>query len=177
MKKIIYYALFTTLLIVFFSSQGCSMTESDEITETISHEIFVYEETLHETITYKESSTSVTAKNNKEETQETNKIIPDADPLKGEYFVYAILKSIDTENNVIIVKQLVNEPNEKIIEPQVKLSSNCRIIKVILEMPDEKENISEIKLSDIPESSEIGIIFKSDNTARAVIYQELVEND
>lgn len=171
MKKIIYYAFFTTLLIVFFSSQGCSISESDKITQTISQEIFEDKETLYETITYKESSSEV------KEAQESGKIVPDTDPQKGEYFVYAILKSLNTENNIIIVKQLINEPNEKIIEPQVLLASDCKVIKVILEIPGEKESILEIKLSDILENSEIGIIFKSDNTARAVIYQEQVEKD
>ena len=171
MKKIIYYALSTTLLIVFFSSQGCSISESDKITQTISQEIFEDKETLYETITYKESSSEV------KEAQEGGKIVPDTDPQKGEYLVYAILKSINTENNIIIVEQLVNEPNKKVIKPEVLLASDCKVIKVTLEMPDEKESILEIKLSDIPLGAEIGIIFKSDNTARAVIYQEIIKND
>ena len=171
MKKIIYYALFTTLLIVFFSSQGCSISESDKITQTISQEIFEDKEILQETITYKESSSEA------KEAQESGKIVPDTDPQKGEYFVYAILKSINTENNIIIVKQLVNEPNKKVIKPEVLLAPDCKVIKVTLEMPDEKESILEIKLSDIALGAEIGIIFKSDNTTRAVIYQEIVEND
>ena len=176
MKKIIYF-IFAALIVVLFSSYGCSINKEDKITETISQEIFYDEEILQETITYKESTTSVTAKNNKEETQETGKIVPDADPAKGEYFVYAILKSIDTENNIIIVEQLINEPNEKVIKSEVLLAPDCKVIKVILEMPDEKESILEIKLLDIPIGAEIGIIFKSNNTARAVIYQEIIKNN
>ena len=103
------------------------------------------------------------------------KIIEDTDPQKGEYFVNAILKSIDVKNNMIIVGQLVNEPNEKEISPVVKLSADCKIVKVILERPEEKESVSEITLDSIKLGSEIGIIFKSDNTARAIIYQEIIE--
>ena len=103
------------------------------------------------------------------------KIIEDTDPQKGEYFVNAILKSIDVKNNMIIVEQLVNGPNEKEISPEVKLSADCKIVKVILERPEEKESVSEITLDSIKLGSEIGIIFKSDNTARAIIYQEIIE--
>ena len=103
------------------------------------------------------------------------KIIEDTDPQKGEYFVNAILKSIDVKNNMIIVEQLINEPNEKEISPEVKLSEGCKIVKVILERPEEKESVSEITLDSIKLGSEIGIIFKSDNTARAIIYQEIIE--
>ena len=103
------------------------------------------------------------------------KIIEDTDPQKGEYFVNAILKSINVKNNMIIVEQLINEPNEKEISPEVILSADCKIVKVILERPEEKESISEITLDSIKLGSEIGIIFKSDNTARAIIYQEIIE--
>jgi hypothetical protein len=103
------------------------------------------------------------------------KIIEDTDPQKGEYFVYSILKSIDIKNNVIIVEQLINGPNEKEISPEVKLSDGCKVVKVILEKPAEKETVTEISIESIKPGSEIGIIFKSDNTARAIIYQEIVE--
>jgi hypothetical protein len=103
------------------------------------------------------------------------KIVEDTDPQKGEYFVNANLKSIDIKNNKITVEQLINEPNEKEISPEVNLSDDCKIIKVILELPDEKETVSEITLDSIELGSEIGIIFKSDNTARAIIYQEIIE--
>jgi len=168
MKKNILFIFAVLLLFLFLS--GCSPSEENKITDTISQEVFDGEETLHKTVAYKESSTEV------KETQETGKIAPDTDPGKGEYFVYAILNSIDKENNIIVVKQLINEPNEKVIDPEVNLASDCKVIKVILEIPGEKESILEIKLFDIVLGSEIGIIFKSDNTARAVIYQEIVEN-
>jgi hypothetical protein len=103
------------------------------------------------------------------------KIIEDTDPQKGEYFINAILRSIDIKNNMIIVEQLINGPNEKEISPEVKLSEGCIIVKVILERPEEKETVSEITLNNIKPGSEIGIIFKSDNTARAIIYQEIIE--
>ena len=103
------------------------------------------------------------------------KIVEDTDPQKGEYFVNAILKSIDVKNNMIIVEQLINEPDEKEISPEVTLSNDCKIVKVILERPEEKETVSEITLESIKLGSEIGIIFTSDNTARAIIYQEIIE--
>lgn len=106
---------------------------------------------------------------------QSEKIVEDTDPKKGEYFVSAILKSFDVKNNKIIVEQLINEPNEKEISPEVKLSDDCKIVKVVLEKPAEKETISEITLDSIKSGSEIGIIFKSDNTARAIIYQEIIE--
>jgi hypothetical protein len=106
---------------------------------------------------------------------QSGKIVEDTDPQKGEYFVYAILKSIDLKNNKITVEQLINEPNEKEISPEVTLSDGCKIVKVILERPDEKETVTEITLASIKLGSEIGIIFKSDNTARAIIYQEIIE--
>ena len=106
---------------------------------------------------------------------QSKKIVEDTDLQKGEYFVYAILKSIDVKNNKIIVEQLINEPNEKEISPEVKFSDDCKIVKVVLERPDEKETISVISLDSIKPGSEIGIIFKSDNTARAIIYQEIIE--
>jgi hypothetical protein len=105
----------------------------------------------------------------------TETIIEDTDPSKGEYFVNAILKSIDVKNNIITVEQLINEPNQKEISPEVKLSKDCKIIKVILARPGEKETVTEITLDIIKLGSEIGIIFKSDDTARAIIYQEIIE--
>ncbi|MCE5328738.1 Gmad2 immunoglobulin-like domain-containing protein [bacterium] len=106
---------------------------------------------------------------------QSEKIVEDTNPQKGEYFVNAILKSIDIKNNTITVEQLINEPNEKEIPPEVNLSDGCKIVKVILERPNEKETVTEITLDSIKLGSEIGIIFKSDNTARAIIYQEIIE--
>ena len=104
-----------------------------------------------------------------------SKIIEDTDPSSGEYFAGAILKKIDLANSKIIVEQLINEPNEKIIPPEVTLATDCKIVKIILERPEEKEITTEITLNDIAIGSEIGIIFRADNTARAIIYQEIVE--
>jgi len=99
--------------------------------------------------------------------------IKETNPAEGEYFVYAILKSIDIQNNTIIVEQLINEPNEKEIQPEVTLGQDCQIVKIVLEQATEKETLTEINLNDISINSEIGIIFKSDNTARAILSQEI----
>jgi|GEM_PF-5815213 len=169
MKKSILFII--AVLFVFFFLSGCYLSDEDKITDTISQEVFDDKETLREIITFKESATEV------KKTQVSSKIVLDTDPAKGEYFVYAIINSIDKENNIIEVKQLINEPKEKIIEPKVLLASDCQIVRVILELPGEKESFSEIGISNIALGSEIGIIFKSDNTARVVIYQEIIEND
>ena len=169
MKKSILFII--AVLFVFFFLSGCYLSDEDKITDTISQEVFDDKETLREIITFKESATEV------KKTQVNSKIVLDTDPAKGEYFVYAIINSIDKENNIIEVKQLINEPKEKIIEPKVLLASDCQIVRVILELPGEKESFSEIGISNITLGSEIGIIFKSDNTARVVIYQEIIEND
>ena len=95
-----------------------------------------------------------------------------ADPTKGEYFVYAILKSVNKQNNAIEVEQIINEPNEKEIQPTVILENSYQVVRIILDMATETETFYEIGISDIKLNSEIGIIFNSDNTARAVIFQE-----
>ncbi|MBN2072319.1 MAG: Gmad2 immunoglobulin-like domain-containing protein [Actinobacteria bacterium] len=104
------------------------------------------------------------------------KTVEDCDPIKGEYFAGAILLGIDNKNNIITVKQLFNEPNEKTISPDVALSEDCKIVKsILIREPEEKEIVSEITLDEIPVGSEIGILFKPDNTARAIIYQIMAD--
>lgn len=106
---------------------------------------------------------------------QSEKTVEDTDTNNGEYFIYAVLKGIDLENNRIFVEQLMGGPDEKEISSEVKLSKDCKIIKVILERPEEKETVTEISLNSIGLDSEIGIIFKNDDTARAIIYQEIIE--
>ena len=168
MKKFI--AIIAILFFVAsFTLLGCINKTAEKTaieTETIIEKTTV--ETIPET-TGAPTETSI------QDSDQSAKIIEDADPQKGEYFVNAILKSVDIKNNMIIVEQLINEPNEKEISPEVKLSEGYKIVKVILERPEEKETVSEITLDSIKLGSEIGIIFKSDNTARAIIYQEIIE--
>ena len=99
------------------------------------------------------------------------------EPAEGEYFTGAILKSIDTGNNKIIVEQLINDPDEIIIEPEVMLSEDCEVIKSILNIETGEEKSSSMALENIPLGSEIGILFNKDDTAKLIIYQELVESD
>ena len=75
-----------------------------------------------------------------------------------------------------MVEQLINEPDAKKINPEVKLANDCKFVKIILERQSEKETITEINLEDIPIGSEIGIVFNSDNTAKTIISQVIVEN-
>lgn len=99
--------------------------------------------------------------------------IDETDPAKGEYFIYAVLISLNEKNKTIEVEQLINEPNEKEIEPVVTLADNCQVVKIILDMQTQEETFYKISLTDIKLNSEIGIIFNSDNKARAIILQEL----
>jgi len=101
-----------------------------------------------------------------------------ADPLKGEYFAYAILKGIDVNKNTLDIEQLINEPNEKEIGTQVRLTQNYKVYRNILvrSTESEKEYTKEIPLGQVPIGSEIGIILTKDNLATVVIFQEIIEN-
>ena len=108
---------------------------------------------------------------------QSQELIKNTDWKKGEYFVSAILKNIGINSNVITIEQLINEPDGIEISPEVKLSKECKIVKAVLERPGEKETVTQIPLDSIKPGSEIGIIFKSDNTARAIIFQEIIMNE
>jgi len=99
-------------------------------------------------------------------------------PSEGEYMVAAILKAVDTAGNTITVEQLINEPDEEIIEPGVKLASGYRVYKSILIRSDEceKEYTAEISIGEIPLNTEIGISFGKDNLAKIIIFQEWFED-
>ncbi|MBA7508099.1 hypothetical protein ES705_00019 [subsurface metagenome] len=159
-------ALFLTFLFIFTGCQYLAYKEMATEKESITEESAETEETA-------DKISKETPDTTPQEKSEQEKIVEDADPSKGEYFVNAILKSIDS--NKITVEQLVNDPDETVISPEVTLSKDCKIIKHILDIDEGKEAITEIALDSIKLGSEIGIIFKSDNTARAIIYQELAE--
>jgi len=103
-------------------------------------------------------------------------IIENTKPTEGEYFTGAILKSIDTRNNKIIVEQLINDPDEIIIEPEVRLSEDYKVIKSILNIETGEEESTGMALEEIPVGSEIGILFSKDDTAKLIIYQVLIES-
>ena len=137
-----------------------------------------------ETVEPKEGSSDVSETTTQPETtkntSDTSNSKYGTDPGAGEYFVNALLKEIvlsaSSSSRTIKVEQLINEPDAKKINPEVKLANDCKFVKIILERPSEKETITEINLEDIPIGSEIGIIFNSDNTAKTIISQEIVEN-
>jgi len=99
-------------------------------------------------------------------------------PLEGEYMVAALLKAIDTGSSTITVEQLMNEPNEKIISPEVKLASDYKVYKSILitSGDGEREYTAEISINEIPLDTEIGIGFTKDNLAKIIISQEWFED-
>ena len=155
---------------------GCKKIQEPTTSKNIeskeeSNEVSTTTTTISETTTQSETTKS---------TSDTSNSKYETDPGAGEYFVYAILKEIvlssSSSSRTIKVEQLINGPDEKIINPEVKLANDCKFVKIILERPSEKETITEINLEDISIGSEIGIIFNSDNTAKTIISQEIVEN-
>ncbi|HAX18437.1 MAG TPA: hypothetical protein DCY00_07585 [Actinobacteria bacterium] len=157
--------VFALLMTSCISEEGKKNEITDNNSATSSQTTVISEETEKENIQTTETTIADDEKKDLE--------IKETNPAEGEYFVYAILKNIDKQNNTITVEQLINEPNEKEIQPDVVLSDECQIIKIVLEKSTEKETFTEISLDDIVINSEIGIIFRSDNTARAVILQEI----
>ncbi|MHB1346489.1 MAG: hypothetical protein ACYCXK_03260 [Candidatus Humimicrobiaceae bacterium] len=154
---------------------GCKKSQAGLTSETIKEDdnskVSATDSSILETTTQPE-----TEKN----TSETSNSKYEANPDAGEYFVNALLKEIllsaSSSSRTIIVEQLINDPDEKNINPEVKLANDCEFINIILERPSEKETITEINLEDIPIGSEIGIIFNSENYAKTIISQEIVEN-
>jgi len=147
---------------------GCKKTQVNVTSETITEED-----------NSKVSETTTQPKTTKNTSDMSNSKY-ETDLGAGEYFVNALLKEIvlsaNSSSRTIKVEQLINEPDAKKINPEVKLANDCKFVKIILERPSEKETITEINLEDIPIGSEIGIVFNSDNTAKTIISQEIVEN-
>ena len=148
---------------------GCKKTQESVTSETVESKEGSSE--VSETTTQPKTTKS---------TSDTSNSKYETDPGAGEYFVNALLKEIvlsaSSNSRTIKVEQLINEPDAKKINPEVKLANDCKFVKIILERPSEKETITEINLEDIPIGSEIGIIFNSDNTAKTIMFQEIVEN-
>ncbi|MFO7929281.1 MAG: hypothetical protein R6U35_06420 [Candidatus Humimicrobiaceae bacterium] len=101
--------------------------------------------------------------------------IQEPDP-ENEFFVNAILKSVDTGSNTITIEQLINEPNEQEVDPNLALAGNYKAyITVVVRDNGENEYIKEVSLSEIPLGVEVGIIVNQDKQARAIIYMLSVE--
>ncbi len=112
------------------------------------------------------------------ESEETGSDTEEGEDISGEtYFVNAILKSIDMANNMIVVEQLINDPDETIIEPEVKLSPDYKVVRSELDMEKSDEKYTDITLEDIPIDSEIGIMFGGDGRAELIIYQVIMDLD
>jgi len=154
---------------------GCKKTQESVTSETVTEE-----DTSKVSTTTSSISETTTQSETTKNTSDTSNPKYETNPGAGEYFVDALLKDIilsaSSSSRTIKVEQLINEPDTKIINPEVKLANDCKFVKIILERPSEKETIVEINLEDIPIGSEIGIIFNSDNTAKTIISQEIVEN-
>jgi hypothetical protein len=168
MKKV--YVLITVLLISALAlSFSCSTTDTGQedglVTET------------EETEKAEESPGGGEVEENGE-SEETGSDTEDREDISGEtYFVNAILKSIDMANNMIVVEQLINDPDETIIEPEVKLSPDYKVVRSDLDMEKSDEKYTDITLEDIPLNSEIGIMFGGDGRAELIIYQVIGDLD
>jgi len=158
------FSIVLLIIIVSISLVGCGTVKAGEeqITDTITEK---QEEKVEED-PEKEIPDKDT-ENKKDEDKEIDK----EDSRQEEYFTEAILKSIDIENNIIIVEQLINDPDEKIIDPEIILSEDYKVIKSILDIEKGEEEIIDITLADIPAESEIGILFNENDTAEVIIYQ------
>ena len=164
MKKYI-AIIIVVVLAVSIAFSGCKATSSnEEAIEDIAAETTVLEE--------KEVPDEGTVDENGEDQEAVEESVPE-----GEYFTGAILKSIDIENNKIIVEQLINDPDEKIIEPEVRLSEDYKVVKSILDIESGEEKSTDTTLEDVPLGSEIGILFNKNDTAKLIIYQVLEEQD
>jgi hypothetical protein len=163
-----YYILVILLLIIIasISPAGCRTTEFVEelATDTITEGS---EEKAGEGETAEKETPDKDTENKKEDNKETDK----EDSHQGEYFTAAILKSIDIENNIIMVEQLINDPDEKIIGPEITLSADYKVVKSILDIEAGEEKYIDMTLNDIPAGSEIGILFNESDTAELIIYQ------
>ncbi len=95
----------------------------------------------------------------------------------GETFVYAILEWADYENKIIGIQQLINEPHEEEVGPQVTLAEGYRVQMSVVERHEdgEDEYIVDITLQDVPIGEEIGIILNEQGLARAIVYNINVE--
>jgi hypothetical protein len=164
MKKV-YNVLITVLLVsVIALSFSCSTTgtgpKDDLVTET------------------EETEKAGESPGGEVDGEESGGDMEDREDISGEkYFVNAILKSIDMANNIIVVEQLINDPDETIIEPEVKLSPDYKVVRSELDMENSDEKYTDITLEDIPLDSEIGIMFGGDGRAELIIYQVITDLD
>jgi len=168
MKKV--YVLITVLLISALTlSFSCRTTDSGQKDDMATE--------AEETENAGESPGGVEVEENGE-SEETGSDTEDREEISGEtYFVNAILKSIDMANNMIVVEQLINDPDETIIEPEVKLSPDYKVVRSDLDMEKSDEKYTDITLEDIPLESEIGIMFGGDGRAELIIYQVIMDLD
>ncbi len=167
MKK---YLFIITVLILSasISFTGCRSAAGGEeiITDTITEKQEEKNETIEKEAPDKETP----------DKKGDDKEVAEDGSSEGEYFTGAILKSVDIKNNIIIVEQLINDPDEKIIKPEVELSADFKVAKSILDIEAGEEKYIDITLNDIPVGSEIGILFNENDAAELIIYQVLEES-
>ncbi len=103
--------------------------------------------------------------------------IPRVEMEAGETFIYAILEWADYDNKIIGIEQLINEPYEEELGPQLQLADGYQVQMSVVERHEdgEEEYIVDISLKDIPIGEEIGIIVNAQGKARAIVYNVNVE--
>ncbi len=167
MKKNI-FLLILAIAVLVVVLLGCAQTKAGNVPEAATSD------TVQIPDDGTEEQTAVAADKEKEKMVGEGKIeIIETDPLKGEYFIYAILEEIYAEDNLIRVKQLINDASDREIDPIVPLEKDCLIVKVMYSQDQDgqtSEVLEKINIEDIETGSEIGIIFTADDKARAVLY-------
>lgn len=178
-------ALTIALLGIVFALNGCleivkpgesleeTLTEDSSLTkETKSTESQNQEEATTEVV--EESGGSSGEDTLVEEKENITESTSDAEALR----IYsAILKAVDTGTNTLKIEQLINEPNERELGPEVKLEVGYKVYRIVVVRSDdaEKEYTKEISLSEVPLGVEIGLGFSEENLVNKIIYSELID--
>ncbi len=102
---------------------------------------------------------------------------PRLEAASGESFIYALLKGVDHNNNVITIEQLLSGPSDVEVGNTLTLISGYQVQLSVVERTQsaETEYIKEIKLNDIGINEEIGIILTPDKKVRAIVFAISVE--
>ncbi len=102
---------------------------------------------------------------------------PRLETASGESFIYAILKGVDYNNNIITIEQLLSGASDIQVGDTLALEKGYSVQLSIVERTQAAENeyIKDIKLSDIGINEEIGIILTPEKKVRAIVFSLNVE--
>jgi hypothetical protein len=171
----IFITMVSILVLFSFLLYGCQLLQEDSGEEAI------------ETVQPEEEEQDEPAEEKTEEGQEeveqgTGETSEPGDEEEGgpasenleeaDFFASAILRSYNPQDNTLIVEQLINEPNEKMIGPELKLAEDLEVIRsILIKMEDtEEEYQKQISMEQVPVGTEIGI--KIENGKAAIIISQ-----